>query len=227
MVVYQITVNNKKYVGKYNNCNSNEEFQKSNYWGGGIYIANAIKKYGIQNAKKKVILHCNPEDGSKYEILWIKKLNTKSPNGYNLTDGGEGFLNPTQEVKQKRIEHFLQTWASFTEEKRKEMKEKFIKSKTEYFKTHHGSNKGRVFSEEVRQKQSLAKSGKPSGRKPTLGKHWKWDHDNPIKGQKRSEEIKLIYKKAQSNPIVRVAQSKRMTLWWEERKRRIQYGAVA
>ena len=36
------------------------------------------------------------------EIYWIKKLNTKSPNGYNLHDGGRGgCLNPSDELRQK------------------------------------------------------------------------------------------------------------------------------
>ena len=35
------------------------------------------------------------------EIFWIAKLNTKVPNGYNLTDGGEGLVNPSDETRAK------------------------------------------------------------------------------------------------------------------------------
>jgi hypothetical protein len=85
-------MNGKKYIGKYIKCNSNEEFQQSNYWGSGIYIARAIKKYGIENFKKWVILHCDNKDDCFYEKLWIKKLNTLTPNGYNISKGGDGII---------------------------------------------------------------------------------------------------------------------------------------
>lgn len=55
------------------------------------YIGRAIRKYGLKNFKVEILEECEtPEQLNEREIFWISTLNTKSPNGYNLTDGGEG-----------------------------------------------------------------------------------------------------------------------------------------
>ena len=94
MVIYCVEnlLNSKRYVGQSSHFNSDEEFQKSNYWGSGIAIGNAIKKYGKENFRKWVLIHGieTKEQLDHYEKLCIKRLNTKKPNGYNLTDGGDG-----------------------------------------------------------------------------------------------------------------------------------------
>jgi group I intron endonuclease len=100
MIIYCIEnlINHKRYIGQSSNSNynSNEEFQKSKYWGSGRLIAYSIKKYGLENHKKWIIIKNIPytikgfNELNRYEILWIKKLNTKIPNGYNLADGGGG-----------------------------------------------------------------------------------------------------------------------------------------
>jgi hypothetical protein len=101
MIVYKITVNGKSYIGKTKSCNSNEELQNSEYWGGGVFIERALKKYGKENAIRKVLIHFNKNEYNKHESLWIKKLNTKFPNGYNLTDGEDGVTNPSEESREK------------------------------------------------------------------------------------------------------------------------------
>lgn len=84
MQVYCIEnkINGKLYIGK---------DQKSNpeYYGSGTLIKLTLKKYGIDSFEKKIleevddkILLCEKE---RY---WIKKLNTLSPNGYNIQSGG-------------------------------------------------------------------------------------------------------------------------------------------
>ena len=87
MIIYKTTntINNKSYIGQDKN---NDKY----YFGSGIYINRAIKKYGRKNFIKEIL-----EDNidtidllNEREIYWIKKLNTKCPNGYNLTDGGYG-----------------------------------------------------------------------------------------------------------------------------------------
>jgi len=95
----------KKYIGQHKFCSSNEEFQKSDYCGSGNYLQNSINKYGLQNFKKWVLIHCRDLEANHYEKLWIKKLNTKHPSGYNLTDGGGGFSGVhTEETKKKMKE---------------------------------------------------------------------------------------------------------------------------
>lgn len=91
MFVYSITnkINNKKYIGKTNNlkkrwyrhCNNN----------GCRAMYSAIKKYGKNNFELNIIEKCfSKKELNNKEIIWIKKLNTLSPNGYNLTKGGDG-----------------------------------------------------------------------------------------------------------------------------------------
>lgn len=79
-------INKKKYIGKHSTNNLQDK-----YFGGGTYLKSAIKKYGRENFKKKILELCeNPEIINEKEIFWISELNTKSPYGYNLTNGGDG-----------------------------------------------------------------------------------------------------------------------------------------
>jgi len=114
MIIYciQNLINHKKYVGCSIFYNSNEELQKSKYWGSGLYIRRAIKKYGIENFKRWVLVK-NIFDFEKlknYEKLWIKKLKTKSTDGYNLNDGGTGNINPSQEIRKKISSSVKNLW---------------------------------------------------------------------------------------------------------------------
>jgi hypothetical protein len=110
VIIYCIEnqITKKRYIGYSTKYNSNREFQKSKYWGSGIYIKKAIEKYGIENFKKWVLLKniFNFNELKKYESLWIKKLNTKPPNGYNISDGGDGptGIKQSQEHIKKRME---------------------------------------------------------------------------------------------------------------------------
>ena len=87
-------INGKKYIGQTSKFYINDRWcqhklsARNNHSG---YLYNAIRKYGEDNFEFKVILKNIPIDKlNYYECLWIQKLNTKCPNGYNLTDGGEG-----------------------------------------------------------------------------------------------------------------------------------------
>jgi len=58
------------------------------------YLNSAFNKYGIENFVCELITTCNIDDLDIYEIKYISELNTKFPNGYNLTNGGQkqGFI---------------------------------------------------------------------------------------------------------------------------------------
>ncbi|MFA5031347.1 MAG: hypothetical protein WC495_07230 [Patescibacteria group bacterium] len=107
MIIYEIKnkINNKPYVGQYSKCDTKEEFQQTNYWGSGIYIKRAIKKYGVENFERSVLVE-NISDINKInylEVLWIKEKNSKHPNGYNLTNGGEGINGYSFSDKSKKV----------------------------------------------------------------------------------------------------------------------------
>lgn len=66
-------------------------------WGGNgckynkSVFRNAINKYGWNNFLHEVVFQGLSKDDATYlESLLIKCFNTKIPNGYNMTDGGEG-----------------------------------------------------------------------------------------------------------------------------------------
>jgi group I intron endonuclease len=148
MIIYCIRnkVNGKCYIGQSSLYNSNEDFQKSNYWGSGTYIQRAIKKYGIENFEKMVLIHCKNEQADFYEILWIRKLKTKVPNGYNLTNGGDG-------VK-KGYKHTTESKNRL--KKTKESIEKFRQWAIEYYKTHSGFMKNKHHTKKAKRRMSEA-----------------------------------------------------------------------
>ena len=53
------------------------------------YLNSAFNKYGIENFNCELITNCNIDELDIYERKYISELNTKYPNGYNLTDGGQ------------------------------------------------------------------------------------------------------------------------------------------
>ena len=55
------------------------------------YIDSAIGKYGIDAFEVSGVEECSTEDElNQREKFWICQFNCKVPNGYNLTDGGDG-----------------------------------------------------------------------------------------------------------------------------------------
>jgi len=53
------------------------------------YLNSAFNKYGIEQFKCELIMNCEIDDLDIYEQKYIRELNTKYPNGYNLTNGGQ------------------------------------------------------------------------------------------------------------------------------------------
>lgn len=85
--IYKITnnLNNKIYIGKHT-------FHKieNNYFGSGVAINNAIKKYGKENFSKEILFICDSEiQQNEMEILFISEFNSFKK-GYNMTLGGDG-----------------------------------------------------------------------------------------------------------------------------------------
>lgn len=105
-------INGKKYVGI---TSQNPE----NRWGtNGCkyrkgYFRNAINKYGWNSFQHDIVATNLCETDAKIiEKKLIEVLNTKAPNGYNLTLGGDGTLgySPTQETKCKMSKASKEKW---------------------------------------------------------------------------------------------------------------------
>lgn len=94
--IYKTTnlINDKIYIGKH--IWSDENSIDTKYFGSGIYLNNAIKKYGKNNfiCEKIDTAECLEELNQK-EKYYIKKYDAmNSEIGYNLTRGGDGTYLP-------------------------------------------------------------------------------------------------------------------------------------
>lgn len=122
--VYKTTnlINGKIYVGKHR---WSKEGLDENYHGSGKYLQNAIRKYGIENFKTEILEYTSSEEENCIrEKFWIAKLNTLSPNGYNLTPGGEGGTSYWDAETNKWLSQH--TWENYTEEERKDRISKMV-----------------------------------------------------------------------------------------------------
>ena len=81
-------INGKIYVGQ-------DSYDRSDYYGSGKIIRQAIEKYGKENFKREIICTCSSkEELDEREIFWIKKLDTCNKNiGYNISSGVFGGAN--------------------------------------------------------------------------------------------------------------------------------------
>lgn len=88
------TVNGKQYVGQTKDFKQREYNWYNTKWSyAGRLINNARNKYGTDNFITTILKECDTlDEANKWEMYYINKLNTKVPNGYNLTDGGEGSI---------------------------------------------------------------------------------------------------------------------------------------
>ena len=130
------TVNGKQYVGQANDFERREYDWHNLKWSyAGKLINNARNKYGTDNFKTEILKECQTQDElNQWEQYYIKELSTKYPNGYNLTDGGDG-----------------RSGYQLSDEERKKM--------SESLKGRKAWNKGIPASEEIKRKLSEAHKG--------------------------------------------------------------------
>lgn len=120
MIVYIVTnkINGKQYVGyttksleerrKIHLYKSNSNSNKHYFY----LFKQAIRKYGIDNFNWEILERCSSiEECCEKEIYFINKYNTISPNGYNLTKGGNGGI--ASEVTKSKISNSVKKyWSS-------------------------------------------------------------------------------------------------------------------
>lgn len=103
MVVYKATskTSGKSYIGITNDFDRRRKQHKSLAKNPKTHFHNAIKVYGFDDFLWEVLEECaNTEELYEREIALIKEHNTFD-NGYNMTIGGEGNLEPTMELRNR------------------------------------------------------------------------------------------------------------------------------
>ena len=90
MVIYKITnlLNEKIYIGQTKQKIEDRLVQHSYSFSP---LGLDIRKYGLENFKIEIVEECfTKNELNEREKFWIKKLNCKVPNGYNVASGGQG-----------------------------------------------------------------------------------------------------------------------------------------
>ena len=185
--IYETTnlINGKKYIGKHKSSKFDNK-----YYGSGIGINNALNKYGKENFKVIILeeVHTNQKDLDLRETYWIEYYNAvKDKNYYNRSYGGEN-----------------EGWAGFN----RAVKENLIKHP---MKGRPSPNRGKLLSEEVKTKISIANKGKSRTieQKSYISKRTK----EAMKNQ--DTILKLI--ESHRNRRVSDETRKKMSLTWKEK----------
>jgi group I intron endonuclease len=150
MLIYLITnlVNNKQYIGQ--TIQSIEKRWQRHCWKStsknSMPVCKAIAKYGKENFTIEMLCDCSSqEELDQQEIFYTNKLNTWSPNGYNLRAGnGKGSMS--QETRNKIAA--ANTGRKHTTEARQNMS---------------NAHKGKILPPEQCKKMSIAQSGANNG----------------------------------------------------------------
>lgn len=109
------------------------------------HLHNSIRKYGKEFFKIETIKKTNTwKEICEWEISAIEKFKTKAPNGYNLTNGGEG---------------------TFGFKKSKESKEKLSKIKIEFYKIKENKIKQSIICKETSNKPEYKEKQRKNSKK--------------------------------------------------------------
>lgn len=156
MIIYKATnlVNGKIYIGKTLRSlitRKNRHISSANT-GSNIYFHRAIRKYGAGNFVWEIIDRCLfAESLIALEKHYVRLFNCKSPNGYNLTTGGDGMSGFTFSEQTKEKMRLARIGKHLSEETRKKIGNAGRGEKN--------YNYGGHLSEEHKQKLSISHGG--------------------------------------------------------------------
>lgn len=173
MQVYLVTnkIDGKQYVGQTTKTLEMRWFEHTQVRKSPScrYLYSAIQKHGIENFEvETLVLVSTKEEMDRYECGLIKALGTKAPNGYNLTDGGDGAQGFVFTDEQKLKISLGQIGRKMSEKAREKLLErnkgnKFsvgVRMSEEHRLRLIKINKGRKQSPEEIKKRSLAQKGR-------------------------------------------------------------------
>lgn len=151
--IYKITniLNNRVYIGQ-----KKSKVFVNTYYGSGIAITEALKKYGKENFLVEVLGWADNRDQlNMMEIEAIKSCSSIY-NLYNIADGGDGGDTTSnhpnkQEIINRRATGLRQWHASLTEEHRKEHGKKISQSKKGKSNGHEGFKHSAETIEKIKQ----------------------------------------------------------------------------
>lgn len=183
--------NEIRYIGKALNTrkryNSHICGSKSNKTHKDKWINNLL------SCEKKPILEvletCNEENCAEKEQYWIKYYREQGCDLTNLTDGGEGSVNPSEETREKLRNAALRQWSNVSNRKEQSDRLKKIFSNEAYRKEHSNRMKIILSDPKVRKKRSI--SQKKRLENPENHPHYgKTGELAPMHGKKHTEESK-------------------------------------
>jgi group I intron endonuclease len=178
MIVYKITntCNGDSYIGQTSKTLKHRWTQ--HVWEAlgtynrsyNYYFHQAIRKYGPDAFSQEIIHVCETKEEMDFvETFYISFLNTKAPNGYNLTDGGEGGIGriASKETREKLRKAKLgkkisESASAHLSELRRGKKRHPLSEKTKIKIAN--SLRGRPHSEARKQNISRGRKGKGMGR---------------------------------------------------------------
>lgn len=122
----------------------------------------AIRKYGPESFSVKTLAEgLSRDEACAQEALHIQRLNTKSPNGYNLTDGGDGVTGyaPSPETRAKMSVAHTARQADPELRRRTSEALKGVPKTPEHNAKVAAANTGKTHSEETRAKLRAISTG--------------------------------------------------------------------
>ena len=192
-------VNKKQYIGSRTTLKTN--INNDIYLGSGLYLLKAVKKYGKHNFTKNILKTYNTQKEAFYdEKIFIKKYNTLTPNGYNISPtGGLGVPHCNSKKTQKIINDKLKIIRATPEykTKRKQISIQLMESKEYRLQIKKGVLKyNKKNPEKIKQNKQKQKEILQSleHRKKMSNIMKQYYIDNPDACKKDSEALKNYYK---------------------------------
>jgi group I intron endonuclease len=160
-------VNGKGYVGFTFNLIRRQEGHKRDTRDGSMLAFHcAIRKHGWDSFEWSVVYEDDEDSDREWMGWWerkfIKKLSTKAPNGYNMTDGGDGgAMEYTDEHREKIAKASREYWSDEKNRKKQSFTLSGLPKPVGFGERLSKALVGRVMSLESRAKMSAAKKGRP------------------------------------------------------------------